>query len=83
MTVNEKHYLLNRDNLTQAFQIQLSEKQKIFLHFFFAFLKSMLNFKHLPKKVTLIAYIFQQTPGPKNMVRKMAKKTCFRGPLDT
>ena len=50
MTVNEKHYLLTRDNLTQRIQIQLSEKQKTFSEFFFEFLKSILNFKHLPKR---------------------------------
>ena len=50
ITVDEKHYLLNRDNLTEPIQIQLSQKQKTFCEFFFAFLKSILNFKHLPKK---------------------------------
>ena len=51
LTVNDKHYLLNRDNLTQPIQMQLSEKQESFSKvFFFAFLKSILNFKHLPKK---------------------------------
>ena len=49
-TVNDKHYLLNRANLTQPIQMQLSEKEKNFSQFFFAFLKSMLNVKHLPKK---------------------------------
>ena len=50
LTVDEKHYLLNRDNLTQPIQMQLYQKQKTFSEFFFAFLKSILNFKHLPKK---------------------------------
>ena len=50
LTVDEKHYLLSRDNLTQAIHIQLSQKQKTFFQFFLAFLKSILNFKHLPKK---------------------------------
>ena len=51
LTVNDRHYLLNRDNLTQPIQMQLSEKQETFYpFFFFAFLKSILNFKHLPKK---------------------------------
>ena len=50
LTVNDKHYLLNRDNLTRTIQIQLSEKQKAFFQFFLGFLKSILNFKHLPKK---------------------------------
>ena len=50
LTVDEKHYLLNRDNLTQTIQIQLSQKQKTFFQFFLAFLKSILIFKHLRKK---------------------------------
>ena len=44
MVVNDKHYLLNRDNLPQPIQMQLSQKQKSFLQFFLAFLKSILNF---------------------------------------
>ena len=50
LTVNDKHFLLNRDNLTQTIQIQLSQKRKTVFEFFLAFLKSILNFKHLPKK---------------------------------
>ena len=50
LTVNDKHYLLNSDNLTRTTQIQLSQKQKIFSEFFFAFLLRLLNFKHLPEK---------------------------------
>ena len=51
LTVDEKHYLLNRDNLTQPFQMQLYQKQKTFSEFiFFAFLKYVLNFHYLPKK---------------------------------
>ena len=50
LTVDDKHYLLTRDNLTQPNQIQLSQKEKAFSQFFFEFLKSMLNYKHLLKK---------------------------------
>ena len=51
LTVNDKHYLLNRDNLRQPIQMQLSQKQKFFSRFsFFAFLKSLLNFTHFAKK---------------------------------
>ena len=50
LAVNEKQYLLNRDILTQPIPIKLSQKQKILSQFFFAFLKSILNFKHLPKE---------------------------------
>ena len=50
LKADEKHYLLTRDNLTQAIQIGLSQKQKTFFEFFFDLLTSILNFKHLPKK---------------------------------
>ena len=50
LTVVDKHYLLNRDKLTQPIQVQLSQKQKSFSGFFFAILKSILNFKHFSKK---------------------------------
>ena len=50
LTVNEKHYLLNRDNLTQPIEMQLSEKHKIFSDFFFTFSKSILIFKYFPKQ---------------------------------
>ena len=50
LTVDEKHHLLNRGNLTEPIQIQLSQKQKFSSLFFFAFLKVILNFKHLPKE---------------------------------
>ena len=45
-----KYSLLNRDNLKQPIQMQLSQKQKNFSHFFAAFLKSSLNFQHFLKK---------------------------------
>ena len=69
LTVDDKHYLLNRDNLTQPIQIQLSQKQKRFSEFIFAFLKSILNFQHLPKKMTLIADVYPEIPARKNIVR--------------
>ena len=50
LTLDDKHYLLNRHNLTQPIQIKLSLKQKTFSEFFFPLSKSILNFKHIPKK---------------------------------
>ena len=37
LTVNDKHYLVNRENLMQPIQMQLSEKEKNFLNFFLHF----------------------------------------------
>ena len=36
--------------VTQQIQMQLSDKQKAFSQFFFAVLKSLLNFEHFRKK---------------------------------
>ena len=61
MTADDKYSLLNRDNLTQPIPTILSQKQKAFFQFFFAFSKSTLNFEHLQKKDDLhswfISYI--------------------------
>ena len=69
LTADDKHFLFNRDNLVQPIQIQLPQKQKTFCQFFFEFLKSMLNFKHFPKKKTLMADVFPELPAPKIMLR--------------
>ena len=50
MSGNGKYSVLNRDNLAQPIQMQLSRKQKTFSEFFSAFLKSSLNFEHFQKK---------------------------------
>ena len=50
LTDDGKYSLLYRENLTQPIQILLSQKRKTFSQFFYAFLKSTLNFAHFPKK---------------------------------
>ena len=50
LSADGKYSLLNRDNLTQPIQMQLSRKQKTFSEFFAAFLKSSLNFEHFQQK---------------------------------
>ena len=50
LTFVNKHYLLNRDNIKERIKMQLSKKEKTFSEISFAFLKSILNFKHLRKK---------------------------------
>ena len=46
LSADGKYSLLNRDNLTQPIQMQLSRKQKTFSEYFCAFLKSSLKFEH-------------------------------------
>ena len=50
LTADDKPYRLNRDNLTQPIQMQLSQKQKHFCEFSFALLKSTLSFTFFFKK---------------------------------
>ena len=49
MIFDDKHYLLNRNNFRQLIQMILSQKQKTFSELFYAFSKSILNFKHFYK----------------------------------
>ena len=44
-----KYSLLNREDLTQPIEMQLSQTQKTFSQFFCAFLISSLNFEHCQK----------------------------------
>ena len=75
-----KYSLLNRDNLTQPVQMQVSRKQKTLSQFFSAFLKSNLNFEHIQKKkMTLIADVYPKLRTQKNLVRSMSKKSRFKG----
>ena len=69
LTDNDKFSLFYRDNLTQPIQILLSQKKKTFSQFFSAFLKSILNFEHFQKKMTLIAHVFPKLPSPKKVIR--------------
>ena len=50
LSADGMYSLLNRDNLIQPIQMQVSRKQKTFSQFFCAFLKSSLNFQHFQKK---------------------------------
>ena len=69
LTADEKYTLLNRDELTQPTQMQLSRKQKLFSQFFSVFLKSTSTFEPFEKMVTLIAYVFPKLRTRKNVVR--------------
>ena len=81
-TVDGKYSLLNRDNLMQPIQMQLSQKHKTFSELFSKVLKSTLNFEHFQTKLTPIAIVFPKLRSPKNVVRKMSKKRRWRVPFN-
>ena len=62
--------------------MHLSQKENIFSGFFAAFFESALNFEHIQKKMTLIAYVFPKLPTTKNVLRQMSKSSRFRERLD-
>ena len=87
LTSDGKHYLLNTDNWTQPIQMQLSQKQKTFSHFFlflfFAFLKPVLKSSStFSKRKSLKPDVFLKLRAPKIVIREMSKKSCFRRPFD-
>ena len=69
LTADDKYSLLNRGNWLTHFQIQLSQKPKIFLFFFFHFLNldSILNI--CVKRITLIADVFLKLRTLKSVVK--------------
>ena len=79
LTDDDKYSLLYGDNLTQPIQVLLSQKQNTFFEFFYAFLKSTLNFEHFQKKINLRADVFPKLPSAKKVIRKMLLKSSFRG----
>ena len=50
LTADNKYSLLKTRNLFEHFQMQLSQKRKIFSQFFLAFSKFRFNFEHFQKK---------------------------------
>ena len=50
LPARDKYSIRNRDNWMEPIQMQLSQKQETLSKFFFAFLKSTLNFKSFPRK---------------------------------
>ena len=65
----DKSSVLNRQYLTLPIHMQLSQKQNGFSEFCSEFLKSRLNFKHIQKKMTLMANVFKKLRTSQNVVR--------------
>ena len=82
LTADDKYSVISRDNWMETIQKHLSQKQKIFPRFFFAFFESALNFEIFQKKMTLIAYVFPKLPTTKDMLRQKSKRSRLRGPID-
>ena len=67
-------YLIEEFKATKSDTI--NSKTKNFSQYFLAFLKSILNFKHLPKKMTVISDVF-----PENWLQKKWLDKGLKGPV--
>ena len=81
LSVNGKYSLVNRDNLTQPIQMQLSRKQKIFSGFIPEFLKSSLNFEQSLKKDDLHCWCISEIREPEKLGEINVEKVPFQGIL--
>ena len=73
LAAEEKYPVLNRENLMILIQMQLSQKQKVFLNFFLPFwnLSNISNI--LKQKMTLIPFLFPNLRTPKTWLDQYLK----------
>ena len=70
LTADGKYSVLNRDNLLQDVQMQLSQKRKTFSPRFFLHFRNLDSISNIfEKKMTLIADVFLNLRTAKNVVR--------------
>ena len=60
LTADDKYSGSNMENLRQQFQKPLTQKEKIFSGFFFAFLKCAWNLEHFLKKDEYLSLIISE-----------------------
>ena len=83
LTADDKYPVEDWQNLPLSIQTQLFEKRKTFSESFVPFPKSKSNFKHLKKKIIVIATAFPKLRTVKNLVRAISKKCRFSTRFDS
>ena len=83
LTADDKYPVEDWQNLPLSIQTQLFEKRKTFSESFVPFPKSKSNFKHLKKKIIVIATAFPKLRTVKNLVRLLSKKGRFSTRFDS
>ena len=82
LLADEKYLVLQRNNLTIASEMQISQKQKTFSQFFAPVLKSILKFERFGKKDEPLSFSIFEITDSENVVRSMPTKSRFRGPFE-
>ena len=70
---DDRYPVLNRDNLTIVGQMQLPQKQKLFLNFRLHFLNRDLTLNILKKKMALVDFVFRELRTSKTQSDKSLK----------
>ena len=78
MTYDDKYSLLNRDNVRQPIQMQLSQKQETFSELISPFFKARLNIEHFQKNMLPIADVFPKLRTPNKEVNQISKTSRLR-----
>ena len=65
LAADEKYPVLNSDNLTIPIQMELSQKQKVFLNFWLHFWNLDEIFNSLSKKMIFIDFVISKLRTPK------------------
>ena len=79
LATDEKYPVLNRDNFTILIQMQLSLRQETLSQVFSAILKFTLCSQYFEKKDYPQRFFICNIKDSENVVRKMSKKSFFRG----
>ena len=81
LTADDKYSPLNRYNLSQPTQMQLSREQKTFSQFLSAFLKWRLNFEHFQKKDFPYSWCFSHITDSEKRGSTNPSKVHFKSTL--
>ena len=80
LNAGHKYSLLNRENLKQSIQLQLSQTQKLFSQLSSAILKSRLNFQHFPKKDDPHSWCISEITDSKKRLNKCLRSLVSEDP---
>ena len=80
LNTGHKYSLLNRENLKQSIQLQLSQTQKLFSQLSSAILKSRLNFQHFSKKDDPHSWCISEITDSKKRLNKCLRSLVSEDP---
>ena len=83
MTADYKYLVQDCENLPLPIQMQVSEKQKLFLNFLLHFWNLHQTWNVLEEKMIVLADVFPKLQTVKNFLRTLSKKRRLRTRIDS